>query len=180
MKSALSILVVLTALVFPLQVSAHPGRTDANGGHTCRTNCEDWGYRYGEYHYHNGGRISKPDPEPVIPAVTLTPQTPKPTPVPTKKPVVIRTPSAKVTVTTTPASSPSSTVIPTAEPTPSPLAKAQPSDSPNLGQVAGTSTSSDGIGTTLAGLGVLGLLGFGVWKGVRWGLSKFSRTPPTL
>lgn len=34
---------------------AHPGRTDANGGHTCRTNCEKWGLQYGEYHYHNGG-----------------------------------------------------------------------------------------------------------------------------
>jgi hypothetical protein len=36
-------------------VNAHPGRTDANGGHTCRTNCEKWGLEYGEYHYHNGG-----------------------------------------------------------------------------------------------------------------------------
>jgi hypothetical protein len=36
-------------------VNAHPGRTDANGGHTCRTNCEKWGLKYGEYHYHNGG-----------------------------------------------------------------------------------------------------------------------------
>ncbi|CAH0119016.1 MULTISPECIES: copper amine oxidase N-terminal domain-containing protein [unclassified Paenibacillus] len=34
--------------------SAHPGRTDANGGHTCRTNCEKWGLSYGEYHYHGG------------------------------------------------------------------------------------------------------------------------------
>lgn len=35
--------------------NAHPGRTDSNGGHTCWTNCEKWGYEYGEYHYHNGG-----------------------------------------------------------------------------------------------------------------------------
>lgn len=35
-------------------VLAHPGNTDANGGHTCRTNCDDWGLGYGEYHYHNG------------------------------------------------------------------------------------------------------------------------------
>lgn len=39
-------------------VSAHPGRTDASGGHTCRTNCERWGLSYGEYHYHNGGGSS--------------------------------------------------------------------------------------------------------------------------
>ncbi|PAK41585.1 YHYH domain-containing protein, partial [Priestia megaterium] len=39
-------------------VSAHPGRTDANGGHYCRTNCEKWGYEYGEYHYHNSSTSS--------------------------------------------------------------------------------------------------------------------------
>lgn len=32
---------------------AHPGNTDSSGGHTCRTNCTDWGLYYGEYHYHN-------------------------------------------------------------------------------------------------------------------------------
>lgn len=37
---------------------AHPGRTDANGGHVCRTNCEKWGLKYGEYHYHNGNGSS--------------------------------------------------------------------------------------------------------------------------
>lgn len=35
-------------------VKAHPGRTDGNGCHTCRTNCEKWGLAYGEYHCHNG------------------------------------------------------------------------------------------------------------------------------
>lgn len=40
-------------LVAPISAYAHPGRTDANGGHTCRTNCEKWGLQYGEYHYHN-------------------------------------------------------------------------------------------------------------------------------
>ncbi|MGE7884485.1 YHYH domain-containing protein [Bacillus sp. NPDC094077] len=39
--------------VAPILAYAHPGRTDANGGHTCRTNCEKWGLQYGEYHYHN-------------------------------------------------------------------------------------------------------------------------------
>lgn len=32
---------------------AHPGDTDASGGYTCRTNCEEWGLYYGEYHYHD-------------------------------------------------------------------------------------------------------------------------------
>ena len=45
-------------LLVPSFADAHPGRTDANGGHTCRTNCEKWGLEYGEYHYHNGGSTS--------------------------------------------------------------------------------------------------------------------------
>ncbi|MCU5393139.1 YHYH domain-containing protein [Bacillus toyonensis] len=40
-------------LIAPISAYAHPGHTDANGGHTCRTNCEKWGLQYGEYHYHN-------------------------------------------------------------------------------------------------------------------------------
>jgi predicted DNA-binding protein YlxM (UPF0122 family) len=48
--TAVSLLFVGTSATY-----AHPGRTDANGGHTCRTNCEKWGLDYGEYHYHNGG-----------------------------------------------------------------------------------------------------------------------------
>lgn len=39
-------------------VYAHPGRTDSNGCHTCRTNCEKWGLGYGQYHCHNGGSNS--------------------------------------------------------------------------------------------------------------------------
>ncbi len=41
-----------------MTVSAHPGRTDSNGGHYCRTNCAKWGLANGEYHYHNGGSTS--------------------------------------------------------------------------------------------------------------------------
>ncbi|WP_043933817.1 YHYH domain-containing protein [Bacillus sp. EB01] len=46
-------------------VSAHPGNTDGSGGHTCRTNCDDWGLYYGEYHYHdgNGGTYNLPAPQ---------------------------------------------------------------------------------------------------------------------
>ena len=40
--------------IFPLVTVAHPGNTDSSGGHTCRTNCDDWGLNYGEYHYHDG------------------------------------------------------------------------------------------------------------------------------
>lgn len=39
-------------------VKAHPGRTDSNGCHVCRTNCDKWGLSTGEYHCHNGGSSS--------------------------------------------------------------------------------------------------------------------------
>lgn len=41
-----------------LLVSAHPGRTDSRGCHTCRTNCAKWGLSTGQYHCHNGGGSS--------------------------------------------------------------------------------------------------------------------------
>ncbi len=45
-------------------VSAHPGRTDASGCHTCRTNCSKWGLDAGEYHCHNAKALPQPK-EPV-------------------------------------------------------------------------------------------------------------------
>lgn len=41
-------------LITPNKVEAHPGRTDANGCHYCRTNCAKWGLSDGQYHCHNG------------------------------------------------------------------------------------------------------------------------------
>lgn len=54
----MSLLLFVSIFIFPTISLAHPGRTDASGGHTCRTNCEKWGLEYGEYHYHNGGGSS--------------------------------------------------------------------------------------------------------------------------
>lgn len=51
--SILTLAIIVAMASIP--AAAHPGRTDAKGGHTCRTNCEKWGLDYGEYHYHNGG-----------------------------------------------------------------------------------------------------------------------------
>ncbi len=72
-------------LLIPSQSSAHPGRTDANGGHTCRTNCEKWGLEYGEYHYHNGGNsggsggaVKKETPPPAPAPATTEKVTPPP------------------------------------------------------------------------------------------------------
>jgi competence protein ComEC len=39
-------------LILPLDVSAHPGRTDIDGCHVCKTNCKQWDLKYGEYHCH--------------------------------------------------------------------------------------------------------------------------------
>ncbi len=46
------------ALFFPSIASAHPGSTDAKGGHYCLTNCEAWGLYDNEYHYHNSNGTS--------------------------------------------------------------------------------------------------------------------------
>ncbi|CCC84428.1 serine protease inhibitor [Paenibacillus polymyxa M1] len=37
---------------------AHPGRTDSNGGHYCRTNCAKWGLQDGECHYRSSSSSS--------------------------------------------------------------------------------------------------------------------------
>ena len=39
---------------------AHPGRTDASGCHTCRTNCASWGLSTGEYHCHRAKALPQP------------------------------------------------------------------------------------------------------------------------
>ncbi|WP_430200092.1 copper amine oxidase N-terminal domain-containing protein [Paenibacillus illinoisensis] len=57
-KTFITTLVSVSLLLNATTVLAHPGRTDANGGHTCWTNCAKWGLEYGEYHYHNGGSSS--------------------------------------------------------------------------------------------------------------------------
>lgn len=52
MKVEIVLLLIVFFTVFTGTASAHPGRTDANGGHTCRTNCASWGLGDGEYHTH--------------------------------------------------------------------------------------------------------------------------------
>lgn len=46
--------IVLIVCLFPVMVSAHPGRLDKNGCHTCRKNCSKWGLSNGQYHCHGG------------------------------------------------------------------------------------------------------------------------------
>lgn len=58
MKKRTIFLSSLLALSIVSPAMAHPGRTDGGGGHYCRTNCADWGFTTGEYHYHNSGGSS--------------------------------------------------------------------------------------------------------------------------
>lgn len=55
MSKRITMFTLVFTFMFGTFASAHPGRTDSNGGHTCRTNCGSWGLSTGEYHYHNGG-----------------------------------------------------------------------------------------------------------------------------
>lgn len=57
-RKILLILIIFSIIILP--ISGHPGRTDSNGGHYCRTNCEKWGLKNGEYHYHNSGSTASP------------------------------------------------------------------------------------------------------------------------
>lgn len=57
-KKIIFIVLIIILLLINCNVYAHPGRTDSNGCHTCRTNCEKWGLRYGQYHCHNGSGTS--------------------------------------------------------------------------------------------------------------------------
>ena len=58
MKRAILVLAIL--LLLPAFVSAHPGRTAADGCHYCRTNCDKWGVPWNKRHCHN--RESEPLP----------------------------------------------------------------------------------------------------------------------
>lgn len=51
-KKIKRLIMIMIVALSPLYVEAHPGRTDSNGCHTCRTNCAKWGLSYGQYHCH--------------------------------------------------------------------------------------------------------------------------------
>lgn len=57
-EKKLAFVILLIAILINCNVYAHPGRTDSNGCHTCRTNCSKWGLSNGQYHCHNGGSSS--------------------------------------------------------------------------------------------------------------------------
>ena len=43
----------LLAVVIALPVTAHPGKTDRDGGHKCYKECAEWDLYYNEYHLHD-------------------------------------------------------------------------------------------------------------------------------
>jgi hypothetical protein len=116
-KSIIFVLALFSSFLISSKVSAHPGRTDAHGGHTCRTNCASWGLSDGEYHYHEGGGSTSSGGsidtangvgaiQPVYPTHTLIP-----TRIPTRIP--IKPPAPTVTVALSPTTQPTPTIVPT-------------------------------------------------------------------
>src|SRR3989338_7954036 len=96
-------------LFFPLLSTAHPGKTDSEGCHGCRTNCDKYGILYNERHCHSSGSASAA-PEAVTPIPISSPlpsyiATPSPiltlNPGPIHSQINMLTPSA-IPVTQTP------------------------------------------------------------------------------
>lgn len=51
---SITLAILLAAGSFSGGAWAHPGNTDAQGCHVCRTNCDKWGVPWGQRHCHNG------------------------------------------------------------------------------------------------------------------------------
>ena len=77
MKHLLMFLFIFLAVTIP--VSAHPGKTAADGCHICKTNCDKWGVPWYERHCHGGAATV--EEAPLLPTATL---------VPTRKPTVVK------------------------------------------------------------------------------------------
>jgi competence protein ComEC len=103
MKKVISSLLAVSLLLgSTAMVSAHPGQTDANGGHTCRTNCAKWGLSDGEYHYH-GGKSSSSSSSSSKKSNPSSNSSKKPAPKPAPKPVAKPKPAAAAPVPAKPA-----------------------------------------------------------------------------
>lgn len=51
MKKTLTI-ALLMGFLSPISALAHPGKTDKYGCHVCRSDCEMWNLKVGQYHCH--------------------------------------------------------------------------------------------------------------------------------
>ncbi|TPG69331.1 MBL fold metallo-hydrolase [Brevibacillus laterosporus] len=75
MKRSLLLVIIMAMFILPIGLSeAHPGKTDASGGHICKTNCAKWGLKDGEYHIHKDGKIIRPNQSKPAPASQPKPQ----------------------------------------------------------------------------------------------------------
>lgn len=114
MKRRLLLVITFILVVFQftaISASAHPGKTDANGGHTCRTNCAKWGLKNGQYHYHKAdGSVSltKPKPKPQ----TQTKPKPQVKPKPEQKAITVYIDGAKQTYDQPPIIDSGRTIVP--------------------------------------------------------------------
>ena len=90
MKKQTKIILILITFI-PTTVFAHPGKTDANGCHYCRTNCAKWGLYNGQYHCHNGGTGGSSSSNNTTKKTTTT----------TKRSTTKRTTTSSTTTTTT-------------------------------------------------------------------------------
>ncbi|MEI6040491.1 MAG: hypothetical protein WCP93_04045 [Candidatus Berkelbacteria bacterium] len=52
MKNIFIFFLILSFLFVPINIWAHPGKLDVRGGHICKTNCDKWGVKAGEWHKH--------------------------------------------------------------------------------------------------------------------------------
>lgn len=158
---------VMAVFLYVSPVYAHPGNTDGNGCHTCRTNCtESWGIPYGFYHRHYPVRpcfepaASTPTPYVAPTKGVVVPPAPPATPTPwptieqtivTSTPIPTNTPTPTILPTTTsmpiPTATPMPTLIPTNTPTPViPTGQAQV-----LGQSSNNSSGVFGAVVTFIG-----------------------------
>ncbi len=153
--------IILLIVTVPSTIYAHPGRTDSNGGHTCRTNCSSWGLSTGEYHYHNGR-----EPAPVQqsqPAYIAPIEEPTYTPFPTNTPTRVPTATPTITPTATPPQRQTDT--------PTPNQALQDFNYEAVSEdveVQSTSTKNSGL-SELFTLGALGGFGFWVYKKINKG-----------
>lgn len=139
-KRFLILIVILLATSRPEPALAHPGRTDSEGCHVCRTNCDKYGVPWNERHCHGGG--SAPSPTPSVAentSPTSPPQTdsapPTSSPTPATQPEVTPTPTVsptlKVTITPSPKPSKPTPVIKKNTPTPTPKVSKKTKDKLN-------------------------------------------------
>jgi len=92
------LIIILFLILIPNTVFAHPGCTEASGGHKCHKDCEQWGLKTEQYHHHNPDGSVKVEGNPIAPVVQANAF---PTRIPTRVPTKTPTPTIAPTVVPT-------------------------------------------------------------------------------